>query len=345
MMRRMSRPTALVAAACAAAALASTAATTATAATPTPARTAPEPALTVPTATLAAALHCYGPKLAGAARQPIMLVTGTGACGQEAYAIGKGAFDKEGRAVCTVDFPEHTTADIQVSVQYLVFGIRRMAKIARRPIGIIGISQGGLLPRVALTYRPSLRAQVTDVLAAAGTQHGTTVGSTGPNACSATRPCIPAGWQQKRGSAFLTALNRQADETPGPTAWTTIRSLDDETVQPQTLPHPTSALRGATNILIQAVCPGRKVGHIGTVLDSIAFAAFKDALAHPGPARVSRLPADVCDHPYAPGLDEAQTAALLSAANGLTAGRNSGPGAVTVRAEPKLRPWVRRLVS
>lgn len=306
---------------------------------------APEPELTVPTATLAAALHCFGPRLARAERQPIMLVTGTGASGQEAYAIGKDAFDKEGRAVCTVDFPQNTTADIQVSVQYLVFGIRRMAKIARRPIGIIGISQGGLLPRVALTYWPSLRAQVTDVLAAAGTQHGTTVGATGPDACSATHPCIPAGWQQKRGSAFLTALNRQGDETPGPTAWTTVRSLNDETVQPQRLPHPTSALRGATNILIQNVCPGRKVGHIGTVLDSIAFAAFKDALAHPGPAQVARLPKDVCDHPYAPGLDEAKTTALLSAANGLTAGRNSGPDAVTVTAEPKLRPWVKRIVA
>lgn len=303
-----------------------------------------EPSLTVPTKTLAAALHCYGPRLAHAVRQPVMLVTGTGASGQEAYAIGKDAFDKEGRAVCTVDFPEHTTADIQISVQYLVFGIRRMVKIAGRPIGIIGISQGGLLPRVALTYWPSLRRQVTDVIAAAGTQHGTTVGATGPNACSATHPCIPAGWQQKRGSAFLDALNRQPDETPGPTSWTTVRSLNDDTVKPQTLPHPSSSLKGATNILIQAICPGRKVGHIGTVLDSITFAAFRDALAHPGPAKISRLPANVCDHPYAPGLDEAKTTALLGAANGLTSGRNSGPGAVTVGAEPKLRAWVKRLV-
>ena len=70
--------------------------------------------------------------------------------------------------MCTVNFPDFTTADIQVSVQYLVNGIRSMERRAGRPIAVIGISQGGLLPRFALTYWPSLRAQVTDVLAAAG---------------------------------------------------------------------------------------------------------------------------------------------------------------------------------
>ena len=84
-----------------------------------------------------------------------------------------------------------------------------------------------------------------------------------------------------------------------------MRSATDEVVQPQTGPHPTSALRGATNILIQAVCPGRVTTHVGTAVDSVTFAAFLDAISHKGAAKVSRLPADVCAHPYAPGLDEA----------------------------------------
>ncbi len=311
---------------------------------PAAASAASEPKLTVPMETLDAALHCYGPTLANARLQPLMLVTGTGASGEEAYAIGKAAFDAYGHPVCTVNFPNFTTADIQVSVQYLVYGIRKEAKVAGRPIGIIGISQGGLLPRVALTYWPSLRAKVTDVLAAAGTQHGTTAGATGPNACSATHPCIPAGWQQKANSKFIAALSRQPDETPGPTAWTTVRSLNDETVQPQNGSHPASALKGATNILIQSVCPGRTVSHIGTVLDSIAFAAFDDALRHKGPAKISRLPENVCSHPYATGLNEATTTSLLGFAGTLTGGRNSGADAVTVPAEPALRSWIKHRV-
>lgn len=295
------------------------------------------PALTVPKAKLRAALHCHG-TVKNATREPIMLVTGTGASGEEAYTIGKDAFDAYQHPVCDVDFPHHTTADIQVSVQYLVYGIREEARRARRRIAVIGISQGGLLPRVALTYWPDLRTKVSDVLAAAGTQHGTKIG----RRCSATKPCAPAVWQQRAGSHFLQALNAQADESPDPTGWTTVRSKTDETVQPQTGPHPTSSLRGATNILIQAVCPGRKTTHIGTALDSVTFAAFVDAVAHPGPAKVRRLPSDVCSHPYARGLDEAKTTALITAAGSLTGGREDSEPKTT--HEPRVRALFKRAV-
>ena len=267
-----------------------------------------------------------------------MLVTGTGATGDEAYAIGKGAFDAYKHPVCTVNFPDFTTADIQVSVQYLVNGIRSMARRASQPIAVIGISQGGLLPRFALTYWPSLRADVTDVVAAAGTQHGTTLSD--PAACAAAG-CAPAVWQQGAGSKLLAALNAQPDETPGPTAWTTVRSTTDEVVQPQTGPHPTSALKGATNIAIQSVCPGRMVSHIGTVLDSVTFAAFTDAIAHKGAARISRLPKDVCAHPYAPGLDVAGTNAILGASGNLITPRLVSQ-VPRVGAEPAVRAYARR---
>jgi hypothetical protein len=250
----------------------------------------------------------------------------------------EGAFDAFGHPVCDVDFPDYTTADIQVSVQYLVYAIRRMYREAGRKIAIVGISQGGLLPRFALTYWPSLRPMVTDVLAAAGTQHGTTVGA---GSCSATVPCPPAYWQQAAGSNLLKALNSQPLEAPGPTAWTTVRSETDEAVQPTTGPHPTSALKGATNILIQAICPGRVVTHIGTAFDSVTFAAFADALSHKGAAKVSRLPADVCTHPYAPGLNEELASTFLSGSGNLIATQEAGVPRVT--AEPKVRAYVKRL--
>ena len=298
---------------------------------------AAEPTLTVAKPKLRAALKCT-PGVKDAMRTPVMLVTGTGASGDEAYLIGKGAFDAFGAPVCRVNFPNHTTADIQVSVQYLVYGLRTMAARAGRPVAVIGISQGGLLPRVALTYWPSLRKKVSDVVAAAGTQHGTTVGSL---AACRQDSCIPAAFQQLAGSRFQKALNRRGrDETPGPTAWTTVRSSTDETVRPTTGPHPASALRGATNVLIQDVCPGRQVTHIGTALDSVTFALFADAIAHRGPAKLSRLPGDVCTHPYAPGLDEPSTTNLISAADTLTDDRATEEP--RVRREPKLRAWMRR---
>ena len=298
---------------------------------------AAEPELTVAKPKLRAALKCT-PGVKDAQRTPVMLVTGTGASGDEAYAIGKAAFDAYGAPVCWVNFPNHTTADIQVSVQYLVAGLRTMAKRAGRPVAVFGISQGGLLPRIALTYWPSLRRHVSDVVAAAGTQHGTTAGDI---ATCRRMGCTPAAFQQRAGSKLLQALNRRGrDETPGPTAWTTVRSATDETVQPTTGPHPASALKGASNVLIQDVCRGRQVTHIGTALDSVTFALFGDAVTHRGPGRVSRLPAGVCDHPYAPGLDEQATANIISAAATLTAGRGSEEP--RVRREPAVRAWMRR---
>ena len=295
-----------------------------------------EPRIAIPRTQLEGSFHCHA-ELTGATREPVLFVTGTGATGEQGYLIGKGAFDAFGHPVCDVDFPDYTTADIQVSVQYLVYAIRRMYAESGRRIAIVGISQGGLLPRFALTYWPSLRPMVTDVLAAAGTQHGTTVGA---GSCSATVPCPPAYWQQAAGSNLLEALNSQPLEAPGPTAWTTVRSATDESVQPTTGPHPTSALKGATNILIQAVCPGRVVTHIGTAFDSVTFAAFADAISHKGPAQVSRLPADVCAHPYAPGLNEQLAEAFLSGSGNLIATQEAGVPRVT--AEPKVRAYVKR---
>jgi hypothetical protein len=120
-----------------------------------------------------------------------------------------------------------------------------------------------------------------------------------------------------------------------------VRSTTDETVQPQTGPHPTSALTGATNIAIQSVCPGRQVSHIGTILDSVTFAAFTDAVAHDGAARVARLPKDVCAHPYAPGLDEQATSGVVGASLGVIGDRlaNQVP---KVSAEPPVRTYAKR---
>ncbi len=54
---------------------------------------------------------------------------------------------------------------------------------------------------------------------------------------------------------------------------------------------------------------------------------------------MSRLPKNVCDHPFAPGLDEATTTGLLGAAGNLTSGQSAA--APQVKAEPRLRAYVK----
>lgn len=303
-----------------------------------------EPRIEVSDAKLRASLHCQR-SVRDAKRTPILLVTGTGVDGTEAWPASlQVSLTAAGRPSCYVNFPEHTTADIQVSAQYLVYAIRTTAKRAGRRIAIYGVSQGGLLPRWALTYWPSLRRLATDVVAVAGTQHGTTVFGGILAGCGSNCRFTAAAWQQAAGAKLQDALARYPDETPGDTAWTTVRSLDDEVVQPTSGPHPTSALRGATNVVIQRVCPGRQVNHIATGVDSVSYAALIDAVTHQGPASARRFSTQVCSRPFAPVLDEQQTRdginALIPRAFARTL--SGADGGKLLRAEPPVRAYARR---
>src|SRR5204863_8968266 len=109
-----------------------------------------EPRVTEAQRRLIAALTCHS-DVGARHSAPILVVPGTGSDGSQVYALGRGAFDSIGRRVCTVSLPDRATADLQVSVQYVVYAIRTLSRGTRRPIAVAGISQGGLLARLALT--------------------------------------------------------------------------------------------------------------------------------------------------------------------------------------------------
>jgi triacylglycerol lipase len=291
-----------------------------------PARAA-EPGLRTPKAKLAAALHCQD-AVTRAGAEPVLLVTGTGVDGSAAWPlVTQPALTAAGHPSCYLDFPRHTTGDMQIAAEYVTYGIRTVAGRAGRRIAIYGLSQGGVLPRMALTYWPSTRRLVSDAVLLAGPQHGT-----GAGRCRA--PCAASIWQQANGSKLLRALNA-GDETPGNVAYTTVRSVSDGIVLPAGGPHPTSALRGASNLLVQTVCPGRIIDHIGLAVDSVAFAALLDAIAHRGPARASRFGAGVCARPFSSDLPEPAVRAGITALYALAA-KNIAAAAVTPR-EPRVR--------
>ncbi len=227
---------------------------------------AKDPPLKTSAVELNAALHCQL-SVRDAKREPVLLIHATTLGGKEEW-VAPVNFRKSvrhaGYPVCYVDLPNKALADVQTSAEYVVNAVRRVRRIAGRPIALYGHSQGGLLARWALTYWPTLRRKVTDAVSIAATQHGTNGADGKPLLdflCQPSAGCPPAVWQQKIGSNLEQALNSGRDETPGPTAWTTVRTTSDDVVQPQTGAHPTSALRGARNILIQKVCPGRATDH------------------------------------------------------------------------------------
>jgi hypothetical protein len=265
----------------------------------------PGPPLTVPAATLQAALHCEG-DLAGSRLEPVLLNPATGVTPEQNFSWNyERAFRAQGRAWCAVTMPYSTEGDIQVAGEYLVYAIRAMHARAARRVAVLGHSQGGMSMRWALRFWPDTRAMVDDVVGIAGTNHGTT--SLGLCRQGLTS-CPAATWQQGAGAKFIAALN-SGTETFAGISYTEIFTHTDEVVQPnQSDAVSVSALHtgaGAiTNVSTQDICPLDVYEHlaVGTI-DPVAYALALDALDHPGPAQPAQVNRSVCLRLYQPGVD------------------------------------------
>jgi triacylglycerol lipase len=299
---------------------------------------APGPPLSVPSAQLENSLRC--PSGASHPQRPwVLLVHGTGTTGEDTWPDGLGAaLDHEGADWCMVTIPGRELGDIQDSAEHVVHAVRELHARDGRDVSLVGHSQGADLIRWAVRWWPDVRASVDDVVTIEGANQGVPVAS----AVCQRGACAPAVWQYRIGSNFLAALNRVP--TPAGPAYTAIGSLTDELLQPG-LPTPTSTYRipgdGATNVLVQQLCPGRPVTHGAAVFDAAELAIVQDALAHDGAARLDRIGSAPCARVYAPGIDPvAATSANLSIYAGAAGPTLLGPQTGATR-EPPLRPWAR----
>ncbi len=308
----------------------------------------PGPALTLPQATLDAALECR-PSVENATRQPVLLSPGTGVSGRENYGFNYiPAFDQAGIPWCTLTMPDHTLGDMQVQSEYLVNAIRTMHRRAGRRIAVLGHSLGGMTMRWPLRFWPDTREMVDDVVGIAGDNHGTTtVDAYGT--CVTT--CAPAMWQHRDKGNWTIALNSFAETFSG-VSYTEIYSHFDEVVQPARDDTGTSSLRTGegriANVAVQDLCPANGSEHVqvGTV-DAVAYALARDALDHDGPADPARVDPTVCSQAFMPGVDplavQANLAPLLAAPALLAVVVPGGvnlAGVPTTDAEPPLRCYV-----
>lgn len=286
------------------------------------------PPLSVPEPRLRAARACEG-DLDQRRQQAVLLVHGTASNAHESWSWNYGRVLRErGYGVCTVDLPGRALIDIQVSAEYVVAAIRAINRRSEQGVDLIGHSQGTLEPRWAIRWWPDVRRAVDDYISLAGPHHGIR----GANFACRSGRCRPAGWQMRPRARFLAALNSK-DETPGSPAFTSIFSSADELVQPWR----TARLRGAANVLIQDLCPGRPVHHGGLLHDAVVFRLVVDTLASPGPARPSRAPVSACAEAVMPGAGNPVLGNLSLYGNAALA-YGDGPSATS---EPPVAPYAR----
>ena len=270
-----------------------------------PAAAAPGPKLTPAAGKLRHSLTCNG-NLRHAKRKPVLLVHGTFADSKINWSWNyKKTLPKRGQPACTVDLPDLSSGDIQPTSEYVVYAIRTMAKRSGGKIDVIGLSQGGLNIRWALRWWPDLRHLVDDAVLFVTPNHGAKFTNL---VCTAPGTCATALYQMRSDSIFLAALNRGRDTVPG-VDYTEIATSDDTIfVTP-----PEAHLDGARNVVIQDICPGHKVDHVGTAYDGPTYALAIDALDHPGPANPKRVGSKACRRETMPGTTRAQADAKVNA--------------------------------
>ena len=263
----------------------------------------PGPALSPSPTDLAHSVACTG-DVDRATREPVLLLGATGVTTAQNYGYNyEKTFTAAHIPYCTSDEPGALASnmdDIQLRGEYVTYAIRRVHKLAGRPIAVLGHSQGGMVMRWALRWWPDTRPMVADVIGMAGSNHGTDVSATCAVQC-------PAGeWQQGSSSQFIAAINSRSETFSG-IDYTEIYTHNDEIVRPNADSTGSSSLHGPgriANVAVQDICPLDTSDHLALgTSDSVAYALVSDALTHDGPAAAARISPTVCTQPLMPGID------------------------------------------
>lgn len=285
------------------------------------------PELTSSAAQLSGSLTCPDDLAPG--RPAVLLVHGTGLDGRTNWSWNYApALIAAGWQVCTVDLLGFGLADVQVSAERVVHGIRTVAAAVGGPVGVVGYSQGGILGRYVLAHWPDLPDLVDDLVLLATPTRGSAVFDE-----QCRRTCPAAFWQFGTGSRFMAAV-AALGPAPAGVDVTSIGSATDDVLVPDAAGLLTE-VPGATNVVVQDRCPDDEADHleVGTT-DPVAYALTLDALTHPGPAELGRIGSTPCADPL-PGLTAERAQAELTRARQVAAARYLD--AQLVRSEPPLR--------
>ncbi|MFI2647076.1 esterase/lipase family protein [Micromonospora fulviviridis] len=212
--------------------------------------------------------------LAAAGANPVIVVGGLIGI-SIAYEPIAARLRADGYRVSIYQLPNLGFGDIRESARALssyVDQVRAATDAAK--VDLVTHSEGGLVSRWYVKFLGG--ADKVDRYVSLGSpQQGTYVANIvnflGLGSCAGIVACQ----QMSIGSGFLADLNA-GDDTPGTVRWTTVRTWQDELVRPVD----NAALAdGASNVLIQAWCPLRIVGHLGLVLDGTTYSVVRQVLA------------------------------------------------------------------
>jgi len=206
---------------------------------------------------------------------PVLLVPGYGG-GVAALEQLAEVIRAEGRQATVLRLPSGGTGPLAAQARVLEEAAGQAVAAGAPSVDVVALSAGGVVARLWVAEQGG-RSRARRVVTLGSPHHGTDVAAlaavVSPGSCpAACRELAP-------DSGLLGRLNR-GDETPPGPRWVSIWTTDDEVVTP-----PSSArLGGALDLVVQEVCPGRRVGHGELPTDPAVQALVLDAVAVAAPS-------------------------------------------------------------
>lgn len=201
---------------------------------------------------------------------PVLLVPG--------YGGGTGGLEQlanrlraAGRQAAVVPLPGDGTGDLDAQATALDVAVRSALAAGAPSVDLVGYSAGGVVARLwARNHDGAARAR--RIVTLGSPHHGTDLAAVA--GLLAPDSCPPACQQLAPDSDLISGLN-SGDETPDGPAWVSIWTSQDQVVTPPD----TARLVGASNVVVQRICPGRSVDHGQLPTDAVVDALVLRALA------------------------------------------------------------------
>lgn len=181
----------------------------------------------------------------------VVLIPGYGGSTVSLDALAK-RLRTEGREAVVVQLPGDGTGDLRAQVPVVDAAVQTALQAGAPSVDIVGYSAGGIVARL---YESGDGADVTRRVVTLGSpHHGTEVAALA--ARFAPGDCPEACQQLVPGSALLDDLNA-VDETPDGPQWLSLWTSVDQVVTPPD----TARLDGASNVVLQELCPASRTAH------------------------------------------------------------------------------------
>lgn len=255
------------------------------------------PALSVPPEELRRALAC--PAVTnGADSGSVLLVHGAASSGEGSFGEGYlRILPAAGFHTCALSLPDRGLGSPVRDAELVAGAVRLVRARFGRRVSILGVDEGVAISRWAIRWWPNVGATVDDLISLGGLVkgHPALAAGCGP------QPCPEWAHAMGEASPFMRAASTPS-ETPPPVDATAIFTETDDVIQPPAVAQFDPA-PNAVDVGVEDLCPGRSVGgHVGLLYDGAVYGVVLDALRHPGPASVARLPDAACDERM-PGVD------------------------------------------